>query len=204
MRGDFSLRTLTLVLAMLAIAIVPATYAAHDSSPVVASSATISKAAPPLADASATSTTLYTHRDCVGPGAPDTNGPHSTHTTSVPGVAAGSVVNFGINGFALTGSPGPCPLTAADLGYLPLDFTGQYHLKAVCQGNINPNTVFVDWTITYVVGVATTSSFGGNVCYAYVGTTFSLDTTIAINPATLPIVGVSVPATGAVQLTVSQ
>lgn len=195
--GNGLLRKLVLIALCIASALaLPASSAGN----VVTSSAEPSMAPPAISNGGAGFVTLYAHNDCVGPGLPGTAAPHATHTQNVPGVRAGTVVHFNLAGLTLRGSPGPCPLTAADLGLLPVDMTATYHLTAVCRGNLDAGTVMLDWTLTLVAGNAVTSGFGGSPCSATAGSTFSLDVTIDISDAN--VAGIVVPATGAETLTI--
>lgn len=145
----------------------------------------------------------YAHADCVGPGLPATAAPHATHTeATAPVVIDGRIVRFSLTGLTLFGSPGPCPVTAANAGVLPQDFTGQYRMTAVCRGTLNDGTVALDFLVDMVAGIVTAQGAAGSPCSGYFGSQFHYDVTVAVDTTTF--LGVELPPTGGVRLTVEQ
>jgi hypothetical protein len=144
----------------------------------------------------------WTHDDCVGPGLPGTAGPHVTHTDNVSGfeIDPARIVNFNLSTLALFGA-GICPTTVGG-PVLPQDFTGHWHLTAVCRGSNNDGAVFINWTVDAVAGVATSSGFAGGQCIGTLGQAFSLDVTIEISSTT--VLGLVVQPIGGVQIGITQ
>lgn len=145
----------------------------------------------------------YSHYDCVGTGAPGTAPPHATHTTRVGGfVFNGAGINFGMNALNLFGV-GPCPVTAANAGVLPTDFTGTLRLTAVCRGTLNDGAPAASWTVSFLAGTPRSNSFVPGTCRGYVNTAFALDVTIATGPVDV-LPGVPVGPLGGIVHTISQ
>ncbi|MGH7751319.1 MAG: hypothetical protein ACREN5_00755 [Gemmatimonadales bacterium] len=145
----------------------------------------------------------YRHQDCVGPGLPGTVGAHSPnpHTVSVPGFGAGSVT-IAIQSLNL-GGPGICPLTLGALPLLSQDYTGSYTATFRCgAGTQNPGALFGSFTSSYLAGLPTGGSFTPGTCFVPVGGSWSVVTTIGHSDTSL--LGVPLPPTGAILLTLTQ
>lgn len=146
--------------------------------------------------------TIHQHYDCVGPGLPLTAPQHATHTQNVGGLAFnGRLVRFNVVAFTPLGN-GICPTTQSG-PVLPQDFTGTWHLTAVCStGTTNPGTVWLDWEVQFVAGQAVGSGSNGLPCSGYANTAFSVDVTLEMS--SVNVLGVDVPPTGGVLLTITQ
>lgn len=147
----------------------------------------------------------YSHDDCVGPGVTAlTAGPHVTHTDTVSGfVANGRIITFRVTTLNLFGA-GICPTTVGG-PVLPQDFTGRYHVTAVCaDGTTNPGALFLDLAFDAIGGVIYQQGFNGIACQGFFNSPFSLKITIDISQTTLPIVGLPLDPIGGVLLTVTQ
>lgn len=144
---------------------------------------------------------LYTHNDCVGPGLPLTASPHVTHTTNVPGFAFnGRAVFFSLTPLAILGA-GICPTTVGG-PVLPQDFTGRYHLTAVCRGTSNDGAVTLDWILDIVAGLVQGQGSAGTPCFGLAGASFSLDITIEMSTTTF--LSIPLDPLGGIRLSVSQ
>lgn len=145
----------------------------------------------------------FSHADCVGPGLPGTAGPHTTHTTNVPGfvIDPARVVSFRYTPLTLLGA-GICPTTVGG-PVLPQDYTGRWQMTAVCRQTSNDGAIFLNWIVDSVAGAVTGQGSAGVSCVGLLGAAFSLDITVALSPTDVPNVGPAGPLGGEL-LTVTQ
>lgn len=201
-----TLRTVTVAVLALALSIAPlAGLAAADEARAeeevrVDAEPTLG---PPQSTANAANP--YTHYDCVGPGpSPLVADAHSAHTDTVTGFQFGSgSVEFSLTGLSLF-TTGTCPVEATDGPVLSEDYSGHYHMKAVCgAGAANEGTVFLDWRLDIVAGLPFSQSSQGTPCSGFVGDSFELEITVSMSPTDV-LFGVPIDPVGGIDLEVSQ
>lgn len=132
---------------------------------------------------------------------------HAGRTRPTPRTAHVAGLGLAVTTFTLTplslAGPGVCPEQVAPLPVLGKDFTGHYHLKAVCStGTLNAGATFLEAAFDIVAGVPQSAGSFGTPCIV-AGPGWSIDVMIDLGPVS--VLGLPpIEPVGEVLLTVTQ